>query len=836
MADKKEKETVRVKRRRRTGQEGERQRADAPSRKKSSSKSSTPPPAQGSGGSGAGGSTRPPRPPSTSSLPSGGLGRGMSPRMLLIVGALVVVCIVCAMIFNIFPGSGGDDSGVFAPEQQAESPSQPVQEAPPTAAAPAAEAFVPPVPATGDGQTWLVMLYQDADDKILEEDIYLDLNEAERIGSSDRVHIVSQVDRYNSGYSADGNWDSTKRFYVTADPDLKRVKSQEIMDLGEVNMASGDSLVDFVTWAVDTFPADKHVLIMSDHGMGWPGGWSDPAPGGRGEHNVALAQVLGDEIFLMELDDALGEIRDQTDIDQFELIGMDACLMSHVEVYDALAPHARYAVASQETEPALGWAYTGFLGDLVQNPDMDGAELGRLIVESYIDEDQRIVDDEARAEFTGRGSPLSGFMGMLGGVSAQQLTQQMQGDITLTAVDLQAFPKVMDSLNDLAFALQDIGQPQVAQARNYAQSYTSVFGRNVPPSYLDLGNFANLLKRESRDPQVAQLVDQLVDDIDTAVVAERHGKNKPGSSGMSVYFPNSQLYNSAAAGAQSYTEIANRFASDSLWDDFLAYHYTGRRFEEAQGSMAVPEAGAAVTAPGSGTIDVKNVTLSDNVAAPGQPILFSADVSGNNLGYAFLYTGFLDEASNSVFVADMDYLESPETVEVDGVYYPAWPEGEFTMEFEWEPLVFAINDGENSVSALFSPAEYGASFEEAIYTVDGIYTYADGETVNAKLYFNNNNGLLNQVYGFTGQGSTGAPREILPQIGDQFTVLENWIDLTPSGQAAQRAVQEGGTLTFGQEPFTWEELDGAPGQYIVGFIFEDLDGQSFPVYEQVTVE
>ena len=40
------------------------------------------------------------------------------------------------------------------------------------------------------------MLYQDADDKILEQDIYVDLNEAERVGSSDRVNIVAQMDRF----------------------------------------------------------------------------------------------------------------------------------------------------------------------------------------------------------------------------------------------------------------------------------------------------------------------------------------------------------------------------------------------------------------------------------------------------------------------------------------------------------------------------------------------------------------------------------------------------------------------------------------------------------------
>ncbi len=52
------------------------------------------------------------------------------------------------------------------------------------AAAPAAGAAAtaqPGAPAA-PGQTWTVMLYQDADDKILEQDIYVDLNEAERVG------------------------------------------------------------------------------------------------------------------------------------------------------------------------------------------------------------------------------------------------------------------------------------------------------------------------------------------------------------------------------------------------------------------------------------------------------------------------------------------------------------------------------------------------------------------------------------------------------------------------------------------------------------------------------
>ncbi len=105
-------------------------------------------------------------------------------------------------------------------------------------------------PASSADQKWLIMLYQDADDKILEQDIYIDLNEAERAGSTDRVQIVAQMDRYRGGFSDDGNWTSTKRFYITQDNDLTRVRSQQLADLGEVNMSDGDTLVDFVTWAV----------------------------------------------------------------------------------------------------------------------------------------------------------------------------------------------------------------------------------------------------------------------------------------------------------------------------------------------------------------------------------------------------------------------------------------------------------------------------------------------------------------------------------------------------------------------------------------------------------
>jgi hypothetical protein len=170
------------------------------------------------------------------------------------------------------------------------------------------------------------------------------------------------------------------------------------------------------------------------------------------------------------------------------------------------------------------------------------------------------------------------------------------------------------------------------------------------------------------------------------------------------------------------------------------------------------------------------------------------------------------------------------------VFYPDWGEGqEFTLEFEWEPIVFAINDGNNLVPALFTPERYGATQEEAVYTVDGNYTDGDdGSTRFARLYFSD--GALQQVFGYIGEGSTGAPREILPKSGDSFTLLEKWMDLDENGQVTNISYEEGATLTFGDQPFTWEEMYAAPGEYVVGYLVQDLDGKVYPVYANVTIE
>ena len=198
--------------------------------------------------------------------------------------------------------------------------------------------------------------------------------------------------------------------------------------------------------------------------------------------------------------------------------------------------------------------------------------------------------------------------------------------------------------------------------------------------------------------------------------------------------------------------------------------------------------------------------------------------------------GYYDPDSNSIFMADTDYLESPDTRELEGVYYPRWTEnGSFTLDFTWDPYIFAIAVGDQLIPAHFRPQVYGASAADAVYTIDGLYTFTDtGESRSARLYFRDGN--LQQIFGFTSAEETGAPREITPQAGDTFTVLDQWMDLDKAGKVTGVTPLEGETFTLGLEPVRWEEVYAAPGQYVVGFIIKDLDGNSYPVYTQVMVE
>ncbi|MBK9234115.1 MAG: hypothetical protein IPO15_25565 [Anaerolineae bacterium] len=682
----------------------------------------------------------------------------------------------------------------------------------------------PPTERSAEAE-WLIMLYVDADDNILERDMMVDLNEVERVGSSDQVHIVAQVDRYKGAFSGMGNWTSTKRFYITKDDDLGKLNSPELADLGELNMADGQTLSDFITWALVNYPARKHALILSDHGSGWPGGFSDPAPGGQGRDKLALAEEMDDNLWLMELDTALDAARQKTGLDKFELIGFDACLMGMLEVYTTLTPHARYAVASEEVEPALGWAYAGFLSQLIANPAMNGADLGRTIVNSYIAQDQRILDATARRQLLKEND-------MDESLDSPSVVKEFSVDVTLATVDLDAIPTLNQAVNRLSTQLAGLERSKITSARANAQGFENAFDESSASPYIDLGHFVKLLRSQSGSAAVKQAADAVLAAMGQAVVAQRHGPERPGATGISIYFPSRTLYRTQDN--WQYTRIASRFAQVSGWDDFLAAHYGSRR------SDAAPKRTVTRFAALSKPIQIEPLRLSATTAAAGRPINLQTTISGRNLGFVYHFIGRTLPEEQAILIEDIAYVQAADTQEIDGVAYPAWPAEDVAVDLDWEPVLFSISDGVAAVPALLMPAAYG---DTPTYAVEGIYRFADGSSERfARISFRD--GRLTQVLGYPRLSNLGAPRIITPARGDTFTVLQQMrkvastaMDPFDAGsEQGSTFTREGGTLTFGDTAWTVVERPAPAGSYVIGVIAEDLDGQRSAQFDTVFVE
>ena len=83
-----------------------------------------------------------------------------------------------------------------------------------------------------------------------------DLWEMRQVGSTADVNIIAEFD--NAGERG------TNRYHVQRDG-----KNEHVESLGETDSGSPATLIDFITWAADNYPAERYALILWNHGSGW---------------------------------------------------------------------------------------------------------------------------------------------------------------------------------------------------------------------------------------------------------------------------------------------------------------------------------------------------------------------------------------------------------------------------------------------------------------------------------------------------------------------------------------------------------------------------------------
>ncbi|MDE6931049.1 MAG: peptidase C11 [Oscillospiraceae bacterium] len=140
-------------------------------------------------------------------------------------------------------------------------------------------------------------------------------------------------------------------------------------DLGSVPMTDPDVLSGYIRWCAEKYPASRYELILWDHGGGSVSGY------GYDEKFASSGSMD-----LSGLDRALKDAGVK-----FDFIGFDACLMATAETALTMAQYADYLIASEETEPGVGWYYTDWLTALGEDTSMPTIQMGQKIVDSFVE-------------------------------------------------------------------------------------------------------------------------------------------------------------------------------------------------------------------------------------------------------------------------------------------------------------------------------------------------------------------------------------------------------------------------------------------------------------------
>ena len=269
----------------------------------------------------------------------------------------------------------------------------------------------------------------------------------------------------------------TNEIYQIKDGGLKRLVS----NVGSKPMTDPATLTEFIKFCSQNYPANRNELIFWDHGGGSITGYGyDEKYASSGSMDLA------------EINSALKNAGTK-----FDFIGFDTCLMATVETALVLDQYADYMVASEETEPGVGWYYTNWLTEFSADTSKPTIEVGKKIVDDFVDVCER--------NCPGQGTTLSV-------VDLAELGQTVP----------EKFSAFSSSTTD---KIRNDEYKTVSDARYLSRE----FAKSTGIDQIDLVNFASNVGSEEADALVQTLL--------SAIKYNRTGRGMTNAYGLSVYFP-----------------------------------------------------------------------------------------------------------------------------------------------------------------------------------------------------------------------------------------------------------------------------------------------------------
>ncbi len=298
-----------------------------------------------------------------------------------------------------------------------------------------------------------------------------DLQSLEGISACDDINFVYQTGGSQEWHYGNIGADCLTRFRLNAGI------MEDIQTLPLANMGDPYTLGDFLQWGVQTYPAEKYMAVLFDHGGMISGA----------EHDELYNSIIS----VPELKYAFS----QAGI-RFDIIGFDTCLMACYENAANLAPYGRYLVASEEIETAPGWNKRLLYDEMIADTDADALSVAKTVCDTFLGIQEK-----------------NGYH--LGA--------------TISVIDLDRMADVTAALGNMAKAMSAcISDPLKFNNLSYELLSSKRYFYSFSHDLADMAKRADVLGTEATQP--------VIDAITDAVVYKANGGDFGYSNGLSIFF------------------------------------------------------------------------------------------------------------------------------------------------------------------------------------------------------------------------------------------------------------------------------------------------------------
>lgn len=595
--------------------------------------------------------------------------------------------------------------------------------------------------------TWAIYWYLCGSD--LESDAEaatMDLYELQCASLPENVQVIIETGGAREWYHEDVEAGQQGRYLYDSDG-LTFLEAQPEADMGDP-----ETLADFLSFCKENFPADHTMFLFWNHGGGSVSG-------------AAFDEIYDyDSLTLDEMYQAFGSVYELSEENPpFDIVGFDTCLMATIDTAWMLSDVSHYLVASEEMEPGCGWSYDKWVQTLGDHPGIDGAALGQVICDSYMEGCEDIG---------------------------------MEQEATLSVVDLQKIQPLLNAYDDLgkeALTLACEDSTFFAEFGRRAVQ-TENYGGNTPDQgYTNMVDMGHLV-RNSEDllPETAQAV---LDALEECVVYNVSGEYRSEATGLSCYYS----YNGDTDDFDGFLSISASPAFQYLYD-YELYGYMSDEGLAYMQDLGYEE-------------EIPEITITQDTELEDFPLYVDED------GNSVLEIGSEAAATLQAVYYQLCYVSEEDDIILllgrDNDIYMDWDEGVFRDNFRG---VWGAIDGCLCYMEIV--------YEGDDYNLYSVPILLNGDEYNLRVVYSYTNEEYSILGARRGIDDNGMADKNLVQLepGDEITTLH--YAMTISGDEEEPEQVPVDTITVTEDTaFTEEDL--GDGNFVIFYEMVDMQDNSY---------